>query len=113
VWSERISQSGYNEPQLIRLDTDPAAVLTIKGLMSHYQLNVTLVALRKTHPYLRHATEDVLQCENPCVENSKTLGRPFGEGFLSQGSARSCVVPDLCMCSRLQPPPVRACGVPP
>jgi hypothetical protein len=92
---------------LVRLDTDAAAVMTVEGLMRHHQLNVTLVALRKTLPYLKHATADVLQCENPCVENSRTLGRPFGEGFLSQGSPRSCVVPDMCMCSRLEPTPVR------
>jgi hypothetical protein len=79
--------------------------MTVKALMAHHQLNVTLLAIRTTHPYLRHATADVLQCENPCVAGSRTLGRPFGEGFLSEGSGRSCVVPEMCMCAVLEPPP--------
>lgn len=101
-------QVGHHEPQLIRVDIDENAVSTIKGLMQYYKLNITLAAIRHTHPFLEHAKDRLVLCENPC-HGGASLSRFLGEQERSKTNTDSCPVPDICMCSGLDPP-AQVCG---
>eukprot|EP00241_Pyramimonas_parkeae_P003307 CAMPEP_0114231166 /NCGR_PEP_ID=MMETSP0058-20121206/3883_1 /TAXON_ID=36894 /ORGANISM="Pyramimonas parkeae, CCMP726" /LENGTH=784 /DNA_ID=CAMNT_0001342465 /DNA_START=568 /DNA_END=2921 /DNA_ORIENTATION=+ len=100
---------GHHEPQLVRVDIDENAISTIKGLMQYYKLNITLAAIRHTHPFLEHAKDRLVLCENPC-HGGASLSRFLGEQERSKTNTDSCPVPDICMCSGLDPPAPVALG---